>query len=163
MKIVFKYHSTDKVPEVVIQRVNNILTREEALERTDECRTAMIKELQRWSKHKAWRRRSLKGSENLLQSRWVLKWKEMKNVRGIKARLVVQGFLDKQSVSNYSGTTSRWGQRLIIILSVQMNWSLLSLDVSEAFLRGITFQELHEEDPSKPMRSVQLKVNCSGP
>lgn len=123
----------------------------------------MIKELQRFSKPKAWRRRSLKGSENLLQSRWVLTWKEMKNVRGIKARLVVQGFLDKQSVSNYSGTTSRWGQRLIIILSVQMNWSLLSLDVSEAFLRGITFQELHEEDPSKPMRSVQLKVNCSGP
>ena len=54
-----------------------------------------------------------------------------------------------------------------------MNWSLLSLDVSEAFsrffflhaakvteafLRGITFQELHEEDPSKPMRSVQLKI-----
>ena len=77
-------------------------------------------------------------------------------MRGIKARL--QGFLDKQSVSNYSGTTSRWGQRLIIILSVQMNWSLLSLDVSEAFLRGITFQELHEEDPSKPMRSVQLKI-----
>ena len=157
-EIVFKYHSTDEVPEVVIQRVNNILTREEALERTDECRTAMIKELQRWSKHKAWRRRSLKGSENLLQSRWVLKWKEMKHVRGIKARLVVQGFLDKQSVSNYSGTTSRWGQRLIIILSVQINWSLLSLDVSEAFLRGITFQELHEEDPSKPMRSVQLKI-----
>ena len=118
----------------------------------------MIKELQRWSKHKAWRRRSLKGSENLLQFRWVLKWKEMKNVRGIKARLVVQGFLDKQSVSNYSGTTSRWGQRLIIILSVQMNGSLLSLDVSEACLRGITFQELHEEDPSKPMRSVQLKI-----
>ena len=38
----------------------------------------------------------------------------MKDGRGVKARLVVQGFMDRQHVDNYAATTSRWGQRLMI-------------------------------------------------
>ena len=82
----------------------------------------------------------------------------MKDGRGVKARLVVQGFMDRQHVDNYAATTSRWGQRLIIILSVQFGWPLISLDVSEAFLRGITFQELHEADPTQPYDKCKLKI-----
>ena len=156
-ELVFQYDN-DAIPEAVIQRVNNLLDRTEAIREADKCREAMVKELERWNKHKAWCRRPAVGCTNLLQSRWVLKWKEMKGGRGIKARLVVQGFLDKQAVQNYSGTTTRWGQRLILILPVQFSWSLVSLDVSEAFLRGITFKELHEADPTQPLRTVQLKV-----
>lgn len=145
-------------PVSVIQRVNNILSRSEALEHSEECKVAMIKELQRWCKHRAWRRRPRKESHNVLQSRWVLKWKKMKDGRGIKARLVVQGFQDRQVVQNYAGTTSRWGQRLLLVLAVQFNWKIVSLGVSEAFLRGITFAELHKADPSEPLRQVQLRI-----
>ena len=159
--LVFRY-GFEQIPEVVIQRVNNTISQEEALGHVEECRVAMIRELERWNRHKAWVRRSKQGSQNALASKWVLKWKSMADAstgvkaRGIKARLVVQGFRDKQSVNNYSGTTSRWAQRLLIALSVQFRWRLISMDVSEAFLRGISFKELHEEDPSKPLRTVQV-------
>ena len=156
-EISFQYNN-DEPPVAVIQRVNNLITRDEALKHSHECKTAMIKELERWCKHKAWVRKSRKDCHNVLQSRWVLKWKNMKDGRGVKARLVVQGFMDRQHVDNYAATTSRWGQRLIIILPVQFGWPLISLDVSEAFLRGITFQELHEADPTQPLRQVQLKI-----
>ena len=112
-EISFQYNN-DEPPVAVIQRVNNLITRDEALKHSHECKTAMIKELERWCKHKAWVRKSRKDCHNVLQSRWVLKWKNMKDGRGVKARLVVQGFMDRQHVDNYAATTSRWGQRLMI-------------------------------------------------
>jgi hypothetical protein len=54
--------------------------------------------------------------------------------RSIKSRLVAQGFQDQQNVMTFAGTTSRWGQRLVIALATQFNWDLVSADVSEAFL-----------------------------
>lgn len=101
----------------------------------------------------AWRVGALcSQSNNLLTSRWVLKMKNGK----VKARLTVQGFKDRQKVENYSGTTTRWGQRLILILAAQFRWELWSADVSEAFLRGLTFKELQKQ--GEPIRSVQLEL-----
>ena len=151
--IVFNYES---VPTAVIERVNNIITRSEALANVDRCREAMTKELLRWHKHGAWRRGPRSHATNPLTSKWVLKWKDMAGTRGVKARLVAQGFKDVQTVENYSPTTSRWGQRLLTILAVQFNWKVASADVSEAFLRGLTFNELHETGHDKVLREVQL-------
>ena len=57
-------------------------------------------ELLRWLTHKAWRRGSKKQATNVLKSKWVLKWKDIgsgdSKARKIKARLVAQGFLDRQ-------------------------------------------------------------------
>ena len=78
--------------EAVIERANNILTRQEALENVDRCRRAMVKELLRWNGHNAWRRGSKASARNALQSKWVLKWKNIQGERDVKARLVVQGF-----------------------------------------------------------------------
>ena len=140
----------------VIERVNNILTRAEALQNVDRCREAMVLELMRWHKHGAWERGSRAKARNALTSKWVLKWKDIKGTREIKARLVAQGFKDTQKVENFAGTTSRWGQRLILITSVQFKWRLVSADVSEAFLRGMTFKELYEEGEDAELREVQL-------
>ena len=76
----------------VIERVNNILDRQEALNHVEGCREAMVLELLRWVKHKAWRRGSKTQATNVLKSTWVLKWKDQGSgdpkARKIKARLV---------------------------------------------------------------------------
>ena len=87
-----------------------------------------------------------------------LKWKQIDGKRSIKSRLVAQGFQDQQNVMTFAGTTSRWGQRLVIALATQFNWDLVSADVSEAFLRGITFEQLSSLDKTQPLRVVEIAL-----
>ena len=150
-------YMTDK-PYAVIEREHNVLTRAEALANASDCRVSMVKELARWHKHGAWERAPKSSANNLLTSRWVLKWKKIAGQKAIKSRLVVQGFKDNQEVKNFSATTSRWGQRLILICAVQFDWELVSADVSEAFLRGLTFEELHKSGEDKTLRNVQMLI-----
>ena len=42
----------------------------------------------------------------------------------------------------YSGTSTRWGQRCVVSISVQNQWDLISLDIGCAFLKGLTFEEV---------------------
>ena len=141
----------------VIERTNNTLTREEALQHPAECKQAMKDELLRWQYHKAWRRVPRRTATNLLPSRWVLKWKIVDGKRIIKARLTVQGFRDKETTENYSGTATRWTQRLLLAIAVENNWPVAAADVSEAFLRGLTFAEV-SKITGQPLRSVQLQL-----
>ena len=152
--LIFNYGDS----EAVIERVHNILDRQEALANSDKCRASMLKELARWHKHKAWVVANRASCKNILSSKWVLKWKLISGAREIKARMVVQGFKDNQEVRNYAGTTSRWAQRLIIAISVQRDWDLYSADISEAFLRGLTFQELFDSGEDAVLREVQLDL-----
>ena len=143
-----------------------ILDRSEALMRLEECREAMLLELMRWIKHRAWKRGPMPKATNILKSKWVLKWKDIaaegtgKKVRKVKARLVAQGFLDRQCTETYAGTSTRWSQRLLIVVAVQMKWSLWSADISEAFLRGLTFEELSEK--GEALRSVEITLPPGG-
>ena len=147
-----------------LARVYVILDRNEALLNVDLCREAMILELMRWVKHGAWKRGKLSDASNVLKSKWVLKWKDIQDgqtkSRKIKARLVAQGFSDRQSTDTYAGTSTRWGQRLLITIAVQRKWALWSADISEAFLRGLTFRELHEEGGE--LREVQITLPPGG-
>ena len=43
---------------------------------------------------------------------------------------------------NYSGTATRWGQRLIASVAVQKGWKLFMADVSTAFLQSMSFSEM---------------------
>ena len=80
---------------------------------------------------------------NICSSRWVFKWKNVDGVRTVKARLTIRGYEDMAvDAVNYAGTASRWGQRLINSVSVQRCWPLFTSDVSSAFLRGLTFEEI---------------------
>ena len=152
--ILYDYNSE----EAVIERVHNVLSRQEALQHADECRVSMLNELARWHKHKAWIRLSRDKASNVLSSKWVLKWKQIEGSKQIKSRLVVQGFKDTQEVRSYAGTTNRWAQRLVLALAVQMSWPVFSADISEAFLRGLSFQELFESGEDKVLRQVQLEL-----
>ena len=162
--MVFSYE-VGKAPFAAIERVHNIITRQEALENLEACKESMLEEIGRWIKHKAWKRGPRSEAQNVLSSRWVLKWKDIgqgtEKKRRIKARLVAQGFRDRQEVENYAGTTSRWAQRVLVIVAVQQSWDLWSADISEAFLRGLTFEELHKDGVNE-LRRVELELPPGG-
>ena len=46
-EIVYEFYQNDP-PEAVIESTHNVLTQEEALMHVEECREAIVKELQRW-------------------------------------------------------------------------------------------------------------------
>ena len=58
---------------------------------------------------------------NVIDARWVPKWKEANGRRIIQARLVVRGFKDLRAalLSTAAGTTTRWGQRLVNSIAAQ--------------------------------------------
>jgi hypothetical protein len=65
----------------------------------------------------------------------------------LRARLTIRGFKDQEAdlIDGYSGTSSRWAQRLITSTAAQRRWPLGTLDVSKAFLQGISYDELEAE------------------
>jgi hypothetical protein len=107
---------------------------------------AVRKELLSFVENSAFRIVDAGTTKNCMSSRWVLTWKydPVTKLTGVKARLTVRGFLDKDAptLEVFAGTASRWSQRLIVAVSVQQGWSMLTADVGSAFLKGLTFQEL---------------------
>ena len=98
---------------------------------------------------------------------WVLKWKKVRQevngvstwVKIIKARLTARGFKDIQAfsenVTTYSGTAAKWSQRLINAHAAQFEHQLFSMDISAAFLKGMTYEKI-AEITGEPLRSVQF-------
>ena len=119
----------------------------------------MLEELQRWLNLGAFERVSKKHASNVIDARWVLKWKIVNDRRIIQARLVVRGFKDLQAaqLSTYAGTTTRWGQRLVNSVAAQFRWPLFTADVSQAFLRGLTFEQAAQMK-DEVRRDVQFTV-----
>ena len=64
--------------------------------------------------------------------------------RVIRARLAARGFEDTGAADlvAFAGTTSWWGQRLVVAVAAQRGWTLRSLDVEHAFLQGQSYEEL---------------------
>ena len=92
-------------------------------------------------------------------ARWVITWKMIEGNVGIKCRLTVRGFKDKfQDRDTYAGTTSRSGQRLVNVVAVEnTGFILFSFDVSQAFAKGMTFEELSALS-GQDIRKVEFDV-----
>ena len=58
-------------------------------------------------------------------------------------------------LDTFAGTASRFGQRAVNIVAATRKWTLWSLDVSHAFLKGLTFEQVSKMTGT-PLRSVQL-------
>ena len=103
------HHSGYK--STVVQRENNILTLEEAQRHAKLSEQAMLDEMTQWHTLGAFQRMDPRLASNVIDARWVLKWKVVNGKRIIQARLVVRGFKDLQasSLSTFAGTTYRWG------------------------------------------------------
>ena len=92
----------------------------------------------------------LKGTTgNVMSSRWVHRFKMLvdeagNKTKGVKSRLTVHGFKDQQAdtLLTYASTAARWAQRIITAQAAQNKWHILTADVGNAFLRGLSFKEL---------------------
>ena len=118
-------HNT--VRQTVVKRDDDILTPEQVKQLWPEVQKAMLKELMTWANLSCFSRRPRKGARNVIDVRWVLKFKwelpttdaaradgegrsaEAQAVRTIRARLTVRGFKDhdRGDIDRYAGTSSR--------------------------------------------------------
>ena len=78
------------IQRTVVERKQNVLTLDEARAHSKECDKAMLDELTRWLNLGAFERCPRKTATNVIDARWVLKWKEVNGKRIIQARLVVR-------------------------------------------------------------------------
>ena len=142
-------------PEPVIEKTFDVLDASEIQKHWPLVQTAIRKEVKSWHELGTFKMRRRSELRNILDSRWVFKWKSVEGRRIIKARLTVRGFKDVQQegMSTYAGTASRWAQKFLLSIAAQHSWRLKSADVGAAFLKGITFQELHELT-GEPLRKV---------
>ena len=92
-----------------------------------------------------------------MTSRFVYKWKFVKNEKGemertIRLRLVLRGFMDLEAfdVETFSGTARRSSQRLLASAAAcKKEWIIASMDINMAFLKGLTYSELAEATGEK--------------
>jgi len=81
--------------------------------------------------------------------------------RVVKARLTARGFRDLQAfqenIETFSGTATKSAQRMVCNVTSQHEFTLFSMDISAAFLKGLTFKEIAELT-GKPLRAVQFHV-----
>ena len=94
---------------------------------------------------------------------WVRKFKRNPD-RSMKAksRLCARGFLDpqKSSMPTRSTTATRLSQRIVVSLAAALGLDIESLDVSGAFLKGLSFeqvrQKLQQRGITSPHRMVAI-------
>ena len=133
----------------------------------------MLKELQTWEKLKCFSRRPREGARNIIDVRWVIKYKyetptmdakaggshraEAKPERTIRARLTVRGFKDsdKADIDRYAGTSSKCSQKVLVSEAVRNQWPVFTADISKAFLQGVTYEELAQLT-GNPVREVNF-------
>ena len=98
-------------------------------------------------------------ANNIVDTKWVIRWKLVDGVRSIKSRITMRGFKDAaQSLETFAGTATRWSQRVInSVAATEDNHTLFSLDVSKAFAKGMTFEELSRLS-GQPLRTVQFEL-----
>jgi len=169
------YHAKAGKPAkriVNVERDDNLLTAEEVKKHAEEVKAAMLKELQTWASHTCFSRRSRHGARNIIDCKWVLKWKWDTDTVGadqsasgqagasrrvIRARLTIRGFkdVDKGNVATYAGTSQRFSQRILVSEAVIHGWPIATSDISKAFLQGVTYEELAELT-GEPVREVNF-------
>ena len=138
-----------RTAKALIERDDNLLTPAEKVEHREAIRAARLKELRHWAGFKAASRAKRRGANNLIDAKRVDKWKwtqasDGTMVRIIRIRLTVRGYKDKHKdeVKTFTGTSTRWGQRMVNMLAAQHQWKLRSANISSAFLQGRTFGEV---------------------
>ena len=173
-EIVLLQMGPNKVRQFVVHRDDDVLTSAQSKEHWLAVRKAMLKELQTWDQLKCFSRRPRKGARNVINVRWVIKFKwevptvdmhrgggqsteAAKPVRTIRARLTVRGFRDceRGDIDRYAGTSTRCSQKLIVSEAVRNGWPICTADISKPFLQGATHEQLAEMT-GEPVREVNF-------
>ena len=111
---------TAGVKKAVISTDTDLLTPQEYQTHAKEVTAAIAEELKIWIIHNCFSRRPRKGARNILDVKWVGKFKYVKSktdpaqkVRIIRMRLTLRGFKDRDAndILTYAGTSSRISQK----------------------------------------------------
>ena len=140
----------------------DVLTKEEQEAHQSKVCAAKFKEIKDLHDLGCFARMLRRSAKNLVDTRWVHKWKLIEGLRAVKARLTMRGFKDREGsrLETFAGTASRWGQRLVNSAAcIFEDMTLFSFDVSSAFAKGMTFKELSELT-GQPLREVQFELTA---
>ena len=140
----------------VVVKEDDILSKHELVTNAKEVAAATVNELNIWNTNKCFKKCLLKDAQNIMTSRYVAKWKWVKQnndwTRIIRMRLVLRGFMDTEafSLDTFSGTAKRTSQRILASeVACHPHWINASLDIDKAFLKGFTYRELAEATGEK--------------
>eukprot|EP00971_Amphidinium_carterae_P215336 4273483-Amphidinium_carterae.2 len=134
------------------------------IEHQDWLVEAKLKEWRSLFELGCFRRLPRTSARNLLDGKWVLRWKEDKSSpdgRKLKARITLRGFKEwNTDFATFAGTATRLAQRMVAMIAAvsKGQMTLEAWDVSSAFARGLTFRQLSEVTGEKE-RSVQLMIS----
>ncbi|MDP6717175.1 MAG: hypothetical protein QGF59_00915, partial [Pirellulaceae bacterium] len=98
------------------------------------------------------RRGSSHRSSSSSTHRWVITWKlNPDGTWAIKARLCLKGFAEKHfygehATKTYSPTAIRGAHKWIALFVVRNGFPLATMDVWVAFLKGLSFEKLKENE-----------------
>ena len=139
---------------------NMTVSDDEMRQHPEMVKAAILAELRRWVDNGSFKRQPRREAKNLLTSRYVMTWKRQSDgSRIMKCRICVRGFQDmhKDDLDRYSGTSTRWGQRAVVATAAQSGWPMASMDISQAFLKGLTFDEV-QKIKGGPKRVVSMSL-----
>ena len=116
---------------------------------TPEVQEAMRKELKNFTDFDVYELVKDVG-QHYITSGWVIIEKEKEGKWIIKARLVIHGNQEKESVRSDSPTVKKQNLRLQFFLAVQNNWTICSVDVQAAFLQAVNLdREIYVKPPAE--------------
>ena len=138
---------------------NKELSKEDKVKHITEIRTCKYAEILALHDLGCFRRMLRSQSRNMVDTRWVITWKIKDGKLVIKCRITMRGFKDRcTDLETYAGTASRAGQRMVNSVCAQHeDFVLFSFDVSAAFAKGMTFEELSRLT-GMPLRKVEFTL-----
>eukprot|EP00971_Amphidinium_carterae_P339893 6477948-Amphidinium_carterae.1 len=136
------------------------LTDSDFVEHAEALHRSRLDEVTKLFKLSCFRRLPRAQSTNLVDSKWVYRWKPGETGRVIKSRITLRGFKDQdRSVNTWAATAARNTQKTINSLAMtQPGFVVESWDISSAFAQGMTFQEI-ASTTGEEQRSIQLEVS----
>ena len=144
----------------VIDRDTDLLTKDEMTTHNDLVEKATLAEFQTWEKYRCFERIAKSDTKVLIDAKLVIKWKYVDGQRTIRVRMALRGFkepLDDNEVT-FSATAQRISQKILASeAACHPEWSFVAVDISKAFLQGLTFQEMHEIT-GEPEKNIAFTV-----
>ena len=158
-EICLTYLTKDNMQRTVITKEFDSLTKEELIKHHDKVAPAKLGELRDLHNLGCYERMPRRLARNIVDTRWVIRWKLVDGDRIIKVRLTMRGFKDTCiNLETFAGTATRWSQRVVNSATAnEEDFVLFSFDVSKAFAKGMTFEELSRITGEK-LRVVQFEV-----
>lgn len=133
---------------------------------------AMEQELAALESNKTWELVSLPTGKRAIGNKWVYKLKLKPNgeVDRCKARLVAQGFNQKQGIDYqevFSPVAKLVTIRLLFAIASSLSWPVHQVDVNNAFLHGFLHDEIYMKPPqgyakAKPGQVCKLHKSLYG-